>query len=121
MTAIVAAVLAMAGAVMAGGGPLPTTQLTATNGTYSITNTGSEPMYLDALDLKSMEPGTWTVTLYNGNAITNTLLSVAAAQVEWRTNMVNSVRLNKSGVMAITTTYVGVGSNSWVNAYWSAR
>jgi hypothetical protein len=114
-------VLSMAMSAFADGKPLPVEQASMTNGVYTYTNTTGNAMYLDALDLKSASSGTWAAMIYNGNGITNSIVAAAAAQVEWRTNAVNAVRLNKGGVLSVTTTYLGVGSNAWVNAYWSAR
>jgi hypothetical protein len=120
--AVVAGVMGLVcGMAQADGKALPSDHASMTNGVYTFTNTSGEPMYLDALDLKSSGSGTWTVTLYNGHAITNTLLSVAGTQVEWRTNIVNGVRLNSAGVLSVTTTFLGPGSNAWVSAYWSTR
>jgi len=118
--AIVAGMM-MCGLAMADGKALPPHHDSTTNGTFAVfTNTSPESMYLDALDLKTASGAsmTWTVTIYNNKSITNTLLSaVAGAQVEWRTNMVNAVRIVPAGTMTVTTT----GTNCWLSAYFSLK
>jgi len=118
---VVLAVLFVASVSVRGDGKaMPPYHASTTNGTFAVyTNLEPESVYLDALDLKTSSAGkTWTVDVYNNKNITNTLVNAtAASQVEWRTNMVNAVRIVPSGTLTVTT----AGPNCWMSAYFSLK
>lgn len=118
---VVLAVLFVAAVSVRGDGKaMPPYHASTTNGTFAVyTNLEPESVYLDALDLKNAAGSVaWSATVYNGRSITNTIINAtAAAQIEWRTNLVNAVRIVPQGTLTVTT----AGTNCWMSAYFSVK
>ena len=105
MTVVLAlAVIAMLASVSKGAGPLPTQTFSGTN-SFSWTNTGTSPAYIDRIDIRCSSVNTATVTVVNYSGITNTLVSCESTNtiVEYAPSTAN-VRIEKGGVVLVSFT-----------------